>query len=412
MDPLDKFFQRYSYRFPKGYPDINNDQDILLLEDLLKEIGLETELTELKKLSYDILTDEAKNVAEELIKILNISQNQIQPASSNNIVIYDDFRSQLIDKLENNGNYGLRRHPRQGKFKKGNVVITFKPDRTSGEYYELKPQQLGITLDKEISLDTLRDELIAGIQKNKKLNDEEYQVLLYLITNENKPSQEIINQVFSNNRFYNELLKNLGETLGALIYGKDKGASYVSFPSTSNYPGVDYILTIGKEKIEVNAKTSKGLGNIVKLSDLKKQIEAKKGTPPEDLQRIIDIVKDNTVTKGSLKLIEEFGSSDLKKRLEEFYDSHPEFPNLDYEGRKERITLEKEIIKELNQKFNLNEIFNEYTNTNYVKYELDPFSLEQGYSEIPPGKFNVSFHTKNSPGHDSDKIGLAVRQIK
>ena len=40
MDPLDKFFQRYSYRFPKGYPDMDDDQDILLLEDLLKEIGI------------------------------------------------------------------------------------------------------------------------------------------------------------------------------------------------------------------------------------------------------------------------------------------------------------------------------------------------------------------------------------
>ena len=130
MDLLNKFFQRYSYKFSKGYPDMNNEQDILLLENLLSNLGVEVELTELKKLPYDILTDEAKEVAQKLIKILNISQDQIQPSSPNNIVVYDDFRSQLIDKLENNGGFGSRRHPRQGNFKKGNVVVSFKPDKT------------------------------------------------------------------------------------------------------------------------------------------------------------------------------------------------------------------------------------------------------------------------------------------
>jgi len=52
MDPLDKFFQRYSYRFPKGYPDINNDQDILLLEDLLKEIGINLNEGDFKNLTF------------------------------------------------------------------------------------------------------------------------------------------------------------------------------------------------------------------------------------------------------------------------------------------------------------------------------------------------------------------------
>ena len=340
MDLLDKFFQKYSYKFSKGYPDMNNEQDILLLENLLSNLGVEVELTELKKLPYDILTDEAKEVAQKLIKILNISQDQIQPSSPNNIVVYDDFRSQLIDKLENNGGFGSRRHPRQGNFKKGNVVVSFKPDKTSGEYYELKPQQLGITLGKKISLNTLRKELAAGIKRNKKLSDEEYQVLYYLITNKDKPSQDTIDQVFSNNRFYNELLKNLGEPLGALIYGKDRGANEVFFPSAGNYPLIDYILTIGGEEVEVSAKTSKGAGNTVKLPDLEKLARANGNELPEDLQRIVDIIKSSTVTEGGLNLIEEFGSPDLKKRLKEFYDSHPEFPNLDYDGRREGIALE------------------------------------------------------------------------
>lgn len=41
MDVLDKFLRKVSYKFPKGYPDINDAQDMLMLEGMLKEIGIE-----------------------------------------------------------------------------------------------------------------------------------------------------------------------------------------------------------------------------------------------------------------------------------------------------------------------------------------------------------------------------------
>ena len=48
MDSIDKFLKLYSYKFNKGYPDINNEQDILLLENILKELNLEIFLKEAK----------------------------------------------------------------------------------------------------------------------------------------------------------------------------------------------------------------------------------------------------------------------------------------------------------------------------------------------------------------------------
>jgi hypothetical protein len=39
MDSLDLFFKKYSYKFPKGYPDMNNKQDVLLLESILNRLG-------------------------------------------------------------------------------------------------------------------------------------------------------------------------------------------------------------------------------------------------------------------------------------------------------------------------------------------------------------------------------------
>ena len=38
MDGLDLFLKRHSYKFDKGYPDMNNAQDVLLLESLLSEV--------------------------------------------------------------------------------------------------------------------------------------------------------------------------------------------------------------------------------------------------------------------------------------------------------------------------------------------------------------------------------------
>lgn len=39
MNVFDKFFKKFSYKFPKGYPDMNNEQDILLLESIMNELG-------------------------------------------------------------------------------------------------------------------------------------------------------------------------------------------------------------------------------------------------------------------------------------------------------------------------------------------------------------------------------------
>jgi hypothetical protein len=46
MDVLEKFLHSIAYKFPKGYPDMKNDQDILLLENELKKLDLPIQLSE------------------------------------------------------------------------------------------------------------------------------------------------------------------------------------------------------------------------------------------------------------------------------------------------------------------------------------------------------------------------------
>jgi hypothetical protein len=46
VDILEQFIRDVAYKFPKGYPDMNNVQDVLLLESLLEDLGVDIQLTE------------------------------------------------------------------------------------------------------------------------------------------------------------------------------------------------------------------------------------------------------------------------------------------------------------------------------------------------------------------------------
>jgi len=41
MNPFDIFFKKFAYKFPKGYPDMNNDQDVLFFQSILESMGIE-----------------------------------------------------------------------------------------------------------------------------------------------------------------------------------------------------------------------------------------------------------------------------------------------------------------------------------------------------------------------------------
>ena len=52
---FDKFFTKFAYKFDKGYPDMNNDQDVLLLESLISELGVNIgEVENLETINEDV----------------------------------------------------------------------------------------------------------------------------------------------------------------------------------------------------------------------------------------------------------------------------------------------------------------------------------------------------------------------
>ena len=96
MNIFDKFFQQYSYKFDKGYPDMNNAQDVLLLETLLSEVlGEKFNLEEGK--SED--RDEAKDI---LKKNLSLSDSDFKDSGLNfYVLVPNSQRMNTVDNIEN-----------------------------------------------------------------------------------------------------------------------------------------------------------------------------------------------------------------------------------------------------------------------------------------------------------------------
>ena len=90
---FDTFFKKFAYKFPKGYPDMNNEQDILLLKSLLENIGLPKYnallLNEAASDIKDVLIDAGYSPEDILIK----SSKQIRLLTKGN------ERKSTMDKL-------------------------------------------------------------------------------------------------------------------------------------------------------------------------------------------------------------------------------------------------------------------------------------------------------------------------
>ena len=101
MDVFDKFFERYSYRFPKGYPDFTNKQDILILENILDEIDL-FEARTLSRANFNKKPSKGPFKATLRIDILIDKINKGEPLT------FDD-KEIVINKKSNKGFRRLER---------------------------------------------------------------------------------------------------------------------------------------------------------------------------------------------------------------------------------------------------------------------------------------------------------------
>ena len=105
MDVLDKFFKKYAYKFDKGYPDMNNEQDIALLESLLSNILGEELILENQDLISLIKTNikdygDLETSGRDTIKLVfSDIPNRGGQSDSMRRDVYDELKA-LVDKEE------------------------------------------------------------------------------------------------------------------------------------------------------------------------------------------------------------------------------------------------------------------------------------------------------------------------
>lgn len=95
MDLIDRVLLEWSYKTKKGYPDINNQDDVKLFESLFG-FNLQNEA----KKPFETLSPEAQKVGREISQQLNIPIENVLSHTRNTIVVLtDENRGKVLDSL-------------------------------------------------------------------------------------------------------------------------------------------------------------------------------------------------------------------------------------------------------------------------------------------------------------------------
>lgn len=135
MDILEKYLKFVSYKFPKGYPDLKNEEDILLLESLFSEMGVPI-LIENQEVSKIIksspLFKEYGNIEVKGKSTLKVYFSEIPSRGANS----DTIRMEVYDKIKElvNSNPKLSNYKRESI---GGSSIGHSSFELNGKSYKL-----------------------------------------------------------------------------------------------------------------------------------------------------------------------------------------------------------------------------------------------------------------------------------
>ena len=398
MNVIDKILEEWSFRCHDGIVDTNDPIKLSILNEII---------------GFDL--DEAKSGMEKWKKYF--ADSEIETTVKKDTPIYDESGKKTGDIIKAGEQITTQVTPEyQPKIPvlyNGNIIylsidsIDKGLGKASTEYYKFKPQDSGITVDQDIPIELLKKQTTDGINANQQISDVQKKFLLELINGATDLTPEEKQEILAESNFTNQVIKNLGEIYGAILYAEEIKASTIFYPSEGNYPLIDYILKKDDKTIPVSAKSAAGKGNVVKLGDIKKLVGDNEIS--DDQKFIIDTISSEPARTGPLKLIDRFGNEKIKQEYKEFLENNPNFPKNDFD-KSQRLYLEKEIIKQINTKVNFSDIFNKFVNVIYVKYGLDT-DLQPFIKTLQSGTFKIELRSKNSPNHE-ERIGFDIMQTK
>ena len=166
MNIFDKFFTKYGYKFPKGYPDMNNEQDLLLLESLLEDLVGEA-FSVFPTTEDEISNEKVKELFRVIKKYPKLSINDplvLDPNSPNTAKISRSLQrdSKFIEYL--NDELDIELDPIDGAKWNG---ISIKWGEGSRGGRGIKSKGLGFEGELIADLELLREEGISNSNKDQ-----------------------------------------------------------------------------------------------------------------------------------------------------------------------------------------------------------------------------------------------------
>lgn len=168
MDPITKFLHNISYKFPKGYPDINDEQDILLLETELNKIGFSLNENNFKTLTFFDLkkrggyrfADLARKIEEKLP--FNLVDGESTPLQFINPEHSDVFLSQDDNAIKNLSSGNINTFP----FFKDDAGKQYSiSDLLKDSYFGGKGKGSG-TVVEDANLQILNNQILKLVEEN------------------------------------------------------------------------------------------------------------------------------------------------------------------------------------------------------------------------------------------------------
>ena len=133
MDVLDKFFTKYSYKFPKGYPDLKDKQDILLLESILEELDVKIKLNEANLSGRTTNYSQPTGAFYKYVE-LNDSSDTMDFETERDAPIFDIKSFEIIDNLNKGEKFKILDSKESDLTKKGPSYYT-RIDYKDKEYF-------------------------------------------------------------------------------------------------------------------------------------------------------------------------------------------------------------------------------------------------------------------------------------
>lgn len=405
MNIFDKFFKKFAYKFDKGYPDLNNSQDVLLLESLFEKLGInlneaptaETEEgIEILKSKFGFDDEDFKEVSSKTYKVL-VPSSQRKEFNAK-ISSLEDFEEKEQFKI----------------VYKGKSTFLIKP-KDSSESYNIKPQNVGVKGDYEYSVSELLNDVKAGLGAHPNLSPLQKEYLIQYLDNNVNLSPEQTREIVSDKNFINQVQKNFSEISGVIHYVENVlklPASKVEFPIRGNEPLVDsYIIQPDGSRIRISSKAKTG-GNIVKPEGLLKSAEDTNYVfKDKDKEEILRTINNNPALEADLKLAK-YGDEKIQQYKSQIEKARTTDPNLkSAQNRQLHYNFERELIRQINAKFDFSDIFNDLLDVVYVKTLTSPKTGEPKYSIVDKGNYKVVLQSKNTanPLRPLERIGFQMR---